>query len=107
LPISNRFRFQFIDNEEKEDLWVFRNKTTVKLDNIFTISKFKPYISDEFFISLKGDAQIRRNRLSVGFTHKLSNNVDTKIFYLLQTSKSSKNRWSDTDVFGFSLKFKF
>jgi hypothetical protein len=106
LPISNRSRFQFLDNEEGLDYWKYRNKTTLKLDKLFTIYKFKPYVSNEIFVSLTDDTQINRNRLSAGLTYKLSKNVDMKMFYLWQSSKKNKE-WLDMDVLGFSFKLKF
>ena len=106
MPVSNRSRFQFLDNEEGQDYWKYRNKTTLKLDKWFTVYKFKPYVSNEIFINLRDDTQLNRNRASAGLTHKLSKNVDMKLFYLLQTSKKNKD-WSSMDVFGFTFKFKF
>jgi len=106
LPVSNRFRFQFLDKKNASDMWVFRNKTTIKLDDIFSIGNFKPYLSNEFFMNLYDDTQINRNRISSGLSYKINKNVKTRIFYLLQTTKGN-NEWSNLDVLGFSLNFKF
>jgi len=106
VPVSNRCRFQFIDNKDKPDLWKFRNKVTIKLDDFFKIGGLKPYVSDEFFINLADDTQINRNRLSAGLSYKINSNTSINTFYLWQTSKSGNN-WKDIDVIGLSLSIKF
>jgi hypothetical protein len=106
LPLSNRSRFQFLDNEKEfDDFWIYRNQTTVKLDQLFEIKNLKPYVSDEFFIRMDGPTEINRNRLSFGLSYKIKS-VDIKCFYMWQTT-NAYDEWIDVDVVGLNVGFKF
>lgn len=105
LDFSSRSRFEYRDRENQKDLWRYRNKFTVKLPFELTELKLKPYVADEVFIPLNDD-NIERNRLYSGVAFNLSKNIKADIFYLWQSSRSSKE-WKDIDVLGMSLKLYF
>ncbi|MDT8301474.1 MAG: DUF2490 domain-containing protein [Sedimentisphaerales bacterium] len=105
LEVSDRSRFEYREREIKEDVWRYRNKITLKLPFVLTDLKLQPYIADEFFITLNDD-NIDRNRLYFGLPFKLSENFKTDLFYLWQSSRSSRE-WKDISVIGVYLKFNF
>ncbi len=105
LDVSNRSRFEYRDRENKNDVWRYRNKVTVKLPFELTNRKLQPYLADEVFVTLNDD-NIDRNRLYFGLPLKLSENFRTDIFYLWQSSKSGRE-WKDISVLGVQLKFYF
>ena len=105
LDLSNRSRFEYRDRENKEDVWRYRNKTTVKLPLEFTELKLKPYLAEEVFITLNDD-NVDRNRFYSGVCFNLSKNIEGNIFYLWQSSRASKD-WKDINVLGTQLRFLF
>lgn len=105
LDVSDRSRFEFRDREGKENVWRYRNKFTVKLPFEVTSLKLQPYIANEAFITLNDD-NLDKNRLYFGFPLTLSKNSKTDIFYLWQSSRSSRE-WKDISVIGVFLKFNF
>ena len=48
--VSNRSRLEYRDKEVSEDLWRYRNKTTLKFPFELTALKLQPYVADEVFI---------------------------------------------------------
>jgi len=105
LDLSNRSRFEYRDRENKEDLWRYRNKTTVKFPLKLTNLKLQPYIADEIFITLNDD-NVDRNRFYSGVSFNLSKDIKANIFYLWQTSRSG-HQWKDINVLGTQLKILF
>lgn len=105
LDVSNRSRFEYRDRENKEDLWRYRNKITVKLPFELTGLKLKPYLADEVFVTLNDD-NVDRNRFYSGFSLNLSKNIKANIFYLWQSSRSG-SQWKDINVLGTGLTILF
>jgi hypothetical protein len=105
LDVSNRSRFEYRDREDKEDLWRYRNKFTVKLPFELTALKLKPYLADEVFIPLNDD-NITRNRIYAGVSFTVLEDITGEVFYLWQSSRSDGD-WKDTNVLGTRLKFRF
>lgn len=105
LDVSDRSRFEYRDRESKENVWRYRNKITVKLPSEIAGVKLSTYVADEVFITLNDD-NLDRNRLYFGFPLTLSNKFKTDIFYLWQSSRSSRE-WKDISVIGVYLKFYF
>jgi hypothetical protein len=105
LDVSDRSRLEYRDREDKEDVWRYRNKVTVKLPFELTELKLQPYLADEVFITLNDD-NIDRNRFYAGVSFKLAKNIKGDIFYLWQSSRSSSD-WTDINVLGTALKFSF
>jgi hypothetical protein len=103
--VSSRSRFEFRDLKDKEDVWRYRNKFTLKLPFELTELKLKPYIADEIFITLTDD-EIDRNRAYLGVIWPLCKGLDADIYYMWQTSKSIEE-WKDIYVIGTGLKFRF
>lgn len=105
LDLSNRARFEYRDRENKEDVWWYRNKTTVKFPLKLTNFNLQPYVADEVFITLNDD-NVDRNRFYAGASFNLSKDIQANIFYLWQSSRSA-HQWKDINVLGTQLKFLF
>lgn len=105
LPASNRSRLEWRDFENKEEVWRYRNKMTVKLPIKLTKLNLQPYVAEEWFVNL-GDDNINQNRLFSGISFKLSKNINGSVYYLWKTSKISGG-WRDTNVIGTQFKFLF
>lgn len=106
LDLSNRSRFEYRIREDKDDLWRYRDKVTVKLPYEFTGLKLKPYLANEVFITLD-DYDYNKNRLYSGITFALfKENIKADVFYLWQSSKSSSG-WKNIHALGTGLKIRF
>ncbi|MGB2806490.1 MAG: DUF2490 domain-containing protein [Sedimentisphaerales bacterium] len=105
LNVSDRSRFEYRDREDKNDLWRYRNKVTVKFPLELTELKLKPYLADEVFVPLNDD-NIARNRVYAGVSFKVLENMTGEVFYLWQSSRSAGD-WNDINVLGTWLKFRF
>jgi len=103
--VSDRSRFEYRDREDKDDLWRYRNKFTIKVPLELTELKLKPYLADEVFVPLNDD-NITRNRFYSGVSFKVLENMTGEVFYLCQSSRSSGD-WKDANIFGTRLKFRF
>jgi hypothetical protein len=80
----NRFRFIYPIKKNKKELFV-------------------PFATNEIFYDFQAKT-FSRNELSVGISRKLSSNVTTDYFYLLQTNKSGSPK--QLNVFGVNLKIR-
>ena len=105
LPFSNRSRFEWRDFEIKEEVWRYRNKSTIKLPLKLTKLNLQPYIAEEWFVNLWDD-NINQNRLYSGFSRELTKNISGSVFYMWKTSKISGG-WRDTNVIGTQFKILF
>lgn len=105
IDLTDRSRLEYRDRENKEDIWRYRNKFSVKLPLELTALKLQPYLADEVFVDFYGD-RINRNRLYSGVSFKLSKNIRGEVFYVWQTSKSGGG-WKDISVIGTKLRFYF
>lgn len=105
FDVGNRTRLEYRDFELKEDVWRLRNLTTVNLPFKLTRFNLQPYIADEVFTNL-GESDINQNRLSAGFSFKLTKNIKAGIYYLLKSSKTDDG-WLQTNVIGTQFVFLF
>jgi hypothetical protein len=105
FDLSDRSRLEYRDREDKEDVWRYTNKVTVKLPFEFTELKLKPYLADEVFITLNDD-NIDRNRLYAGVSFGLAENIKGDVYYLWQSDRS-RGSWTDINVLGTALKISF
>ncbi|MBN1391489.1 MAG: DUF2490 domain-containing protein [Sedimentisphaerales bacterium] len=105
LDVSGRSRFEYRDRENKDDVWRYRNKFTVKLPFELTALKLKPYVADEVFVTLNDD-NIDRNRLFGGVVFKLAENLKADVYYMWQSNRGAGD-WIDTHVLGTAMKFSF
>ena len=105
LDVSDRSRIEYRILEDREDVWRYRNKFTVKLPFELTKLKLQPYVADEIFVPLD-DVSINTNRLYAGVPFKLAKNIGCDLYYLWQSSKSNGS-WTNINVIGTSLKFNF
>lgn len=105
LDVSNRSRFSWRDIENKEEVWEYRNKSTVKFPLELTKLKLQPYVAEEWFVFL-GEDNVYRNRFYSGFGCELAKNIKASIYYMWETRKISGG-WRDTNIIGFQFKFLF
>ena len=103
--VSDRNMFEYRDKDNKEDVWRYRNKVTIKFPVELTALKIKPYIADEIFLTMNDD-KVDRNRLYFGGSVGITENLSADLFYMWQSSNSG-GKWLDLDVLGTYLKFKF
>jgi hypothetical protein len=105
--ISSRNRMEYRDFEDKdrEEVWRYSNKFTLRLPFEVTPLKLKPYAADEVFITLNDD-NIDKNRIYVGVILPLRKGIDADIYYIWQGSRSD-SEWEDIYVLGTGLKFEF
>lgn len=105
LDVSNRARIEYRDREVKQDVWRYRHKVTVKLPFELTNLKLKPYVADEFFITLNDD-NVDRNRVYSGASFALAKNIEANIYYLWQASRTT-TEWQGINVLGTQLRIRF
>ena len=105
LNVSDRSRFEYRDREDKNDLWRYRNKVTIKLPLELTALKLKPYLADEVFVPLDDD-NIAKNRVYAGVSFQMLENMTGEVFYVWQSSRAPGD-WNDINVLGTRLKFRF
>jgi hypothetical protein len=102
LSSRNRFEYRFFEID-KEDLFRYRNKFTLKSPWKWTSWNINPFIADEIFID-EVDG-FNRNRLQIGVGMNIIEHVDGAIYYLWQTSEKGEE-WIDFNVIGLQFKIK-
>lgn len=103
---SNRARIEYrMYDIDKDDVWRFRDKITLKSPWKWTALKINPFVSDEVFIQEDKDG-IYRNRLYIGVGMKFFEFLKGELFYLWQTEDKGDN-WIDTNVIGTKIKIAF
>lgn len=102
--LCNRSRFEYRNREAADNFWRYRNKLIIEFPLKSTRFEVQPYLADEIFVDFD-KKQLNKNRLYAGFSMKLSKNLKGEIFYLRQSTKSSK--WTDCNVLGTGLKLVF
>ena len=105
LDLSDRSRFEYRDRENKDDLWRYRNKITVKFPLELTPLKLQPYIADDVFINFDKE-DFNKNWFYSGLSLKVSERLKGEVYYLWQSSESG-GEWKDVDVLGLQMKFYF
>jgi hypothetical protein len=103
--LSNRSRFECRIREDVEDSWRYRNNMTVKSPWKWTKQEVQPYFTDEFYVDLDKE-ELNENRMSCGFSFKITEHVGAEIYYMWRRIKSS-NKWATHDVVGTRLKLTF
>lgn len=109
--LSNRIIFQntsncfIIDNGSKPySRFDLREKLVL---NRLINKKNKIYIGDEIMTTLfTENTELRRNRLYIGLSHKISRRVSTDLFFVLQSTFNRKNNTNDY-IYGITLNYKF
>lgn len=99
----NRFEYRMFEID-KDDLFRYRNKITIKSPWKWTAWKINPFISDEFFIQ-QNDG-FNKNRFYVGIGLTFFEQLKGEIFYLWQIT-DQKDDWIDYHVLGTKLKLEF
>lgn len=105
MDLSNRSRFEYRDRDHKDDIWVYRNKMSVRLPFELTQLRLQPYVADEVFIII-GNEGYSRNRLYSGVSCNLGKNANLDVYYLRQSTKCQTS-WMDLNILGIALKYKF
>lgn len=104
--LSSRARVSYrIFDIDKDNVWRFRNKITIKSPWKWTKLKLNPWVADEIFLE-EHESGVYRNRLYVGVGLKLTEHLKGDIFYLWQSTEKSDS-WTDYNVVGTKLKVAF
>ncbi|MFH1458801.1 MAG: DUF2490 domain-containing protein [Candidatus Omnitrophota bacterium] len=103
--LSNRARLEIRDKVGGANSYRYRNKFSIKSPWQMTNFAINPYIEDEIFYDFD-DHALNRNRIYAGISSKIMDNLKAKIFYLLESTKSS-NKWIDANVLGTQLQLSF
>jgi hypothetical protein len=103
---SNRVRISYrMFDIDKDDVWRFRNKLTIKTPWKWTALKINPWVADEIFLE-ENQSGVYRNRLYAGVGLKLTEHIKGDVFYLWQASEKGSS-WTDYNVIGTKLKIVF
>lgn len=105
FKLEDRNRLEYRNFQDKDAIWRYRNKLTVKFPWKFTRFEFQPYLADEVFIEADSKG-FSRNRFYCGFQLIFTKKIKGEIYYLLQTSESS-GKWINANVLGTKLKLSF
>ena len=102
MAFENRSRLELRIREDKDNVWRYRNKTTLSHRVGLGHRDFNPYISEEIYYDFD-ESEINRNRVYVGVKHNLTRSVGLDVYYLWQATKSSDD-WVDFNILGVKLK---
>jgi hypothetical protein len=105
FDVANRSRLEYRDKEHKKSVWRFRELFKIKLPYKFTKFNLQPYIAEEIFFNL-GEDNVNQNRLSAGFSGKLSKDIKISLYYIWKNSKITGG-WQGTNVIGSQIRFLF
>jgi len=105
IDFRNRSKFEYRHREDSDDLWRYRNKTSIKLPLKVTKFEIQPYIADEIFVDFEEEG-LNRNRLYGGIELKVFDRLKGDIFYLWQSSEAD-DEWTDYHILGTKLKLSF
>ncbi len=105
FKFEDRNRFQYRHFDYQSDLRQYRNKFTAKFPWKFTKMEIQPYLADEIFLDFQNKS-FSRNRFYAGFGMGLTENLKLEVYYLLQSSRSTKE-WTDANVLGTKVKLAF
>lgn len=102
---DDRSRFEYNHFDYKDDTGTYRNKLTVKLPWKLTKFEIQPYVSDEIFILFDDGQRLSKNRATAGLAINITKNFKGDIYYMLQSSKST--RWTKANILGTKFKLVF
>jgi hypothetical protein len=105
FKFDDRSRLEYNHYDYKDDTWTYRNKITVKAPWKFTALEIQPYLSNEIFILMDDGQRLNKNRFSAGLSMNIIKNLKGEIYYMLQSSKSTK--WTEANILGTKLKLSF
>jgi hypothetical protein len=102
-----RFQESIYDEPGKKDIFVNRDKFTLKSPWKFTPLKLNPYISDEIFFK-EGVNGLAENRLWVGLGMEFFKNLKGELAYIWREIKqTSDNSYLESNILQANLKFEF
>ena len=105
INFSNRGRFELRIRPDRDNQWRFRDKLSMAVPFQFDSIKLSPYIADEPYYDFDAE-EWNRNRIYGGVNVLFMKHFETELYYMLQSSKS-KDKWSDINVSGLKLKYRF
>lgn len=103
--LSNRSRFEYRIREDTDDFWRYRNNTTLKFPWKWTRMEIQPYFVDEFFVDFDKE-ELNENRLSGGFSFKITEHVSAEVYHMWRRLKSG-DAWLTYNIIGTRLKMAF
>lgn len=106
--VKNRSRVAYRSRESGDDLWRFRNKTTVTLPWTLSSWKLGFYLAEEFFFEQEQEG-IYRNRAYAGLTLGRILGLETLggDFYFMWDATEKDWGWQDTYVLGTMVRLAF
>ncbi|MEJ2704349.1 MAG: DUF2490 domain-containing protein [Sedimentisphaerales bacterium] len=105
FDLFDRSRFEYRDREDERDLWRYVHLLKVAMPFELTRFKLRPYVADQVYLNLDGQA-FDKNRIYSGVSFELSKNVRSDFCYIWQSAKSD-GCWEDLDALGLLLSIRF
>ncbi|MFH1578498.1 MAG: DUF2490 domain-containing protein [Candidatus Omnitrophota bacterium] len=105
LNLSNRFKFEYKNREDADNIWRYANTLTIKFPVRLTRFKLQPFLSNEIFIDLD-QRELNTNRIYTGLSLELSKNLEGRVYYVCQSRKTS-GKWAESHILGSLLKLSF
>ncbi len=105
FDIWDKNRLEYRIFEDKRDMWRYRQLIGVKLPCILPIFNVRPFVSNEFLITMT-EQGYNENRLSGGVALELLKNLKGEIYYMWRADKKA-SCWTDRNILGTKLKFSF
>jgi hypothetical protein len=106
VDVINRSRLEYRHFEDYDNIWRFRHKIRIDSPVRFTPLQIEPYMADEIFYNFNAD-RFYGNRVQAGLFIPLHEKVRLDLFYFWHTRKQDDQDWSNTNVIGSYVRFKF
>ena len=106
FKLKDRSRISYRIRESAHNTWRYRNKATIEWPLDIVNFKFTPYAADEIYVQTDTKG-IARNRLYLGIKFPLVEKLIVNIFYLRQSTRGKKNKWTDYNVLGTGATISF
>ena len=103
LSFCDRNMLEYRIKEDKES-FRYRNKLTLSLPKV-TRFGIRPYVTGEPFYDFDV-GQFNKNRLYAGLAFKIAKNLKVGVYYILESRKKSSS-WTNVNVLGVCLQYRF
>jgi len=100
----NMLEYRIKEDKEDKDFFRYRNKLTLSLPKV-TKFGIQPYVADEPFYDFDVN-ELNKNRLYAGLDFKTTKNIKVGVYYILESRKKSGS-WTNVNVLGLSLQYRF
>lgn len=107
--ITSRQRFQFgveADEEETEEVAVFRHRLRVDWDTERLPFRLKPFFSNEWFLDLR-DGEVRENRLTAGLMYQANAVLALELFGMRLDEWNQEGEGRASPVAGIAANLEF